>query len=238
MYALAATLDPDVYERLATAVFGEMLLAGYTVVGEFHYLHHQPGGVPYADANEIGRRLLRAADTAGLRITLLDTCYLHGGFGVAPNTVQRRFSDGTAAAWVERVDGARRRRIAPCQARRRRPFRPRRRSAGDRRRRGVGGRARRRAPCPRVGAAAGERRLLGRPRLHARRAAGAPFRPRTSGSARSTRRTSRRATSGCSPPPAPCAASARPPSATWPTGSDQRRPWARGDCASDRTRMR
>ncbi len=87
-----------------------MLLAGYTVVGEFHYLHHQPGGVPYADANEIGRRLLRAADTAGVRITLLDTCYLHGGFGVAPNTVQRRFSDGTAAAWAERVtalaDGA------------------------------------------------------------------------------------------------------------------------------------
>ena len=89
-----------------------MLLAGYTVVGEFHYLHHQPGGVPYADANEIGRRLLRAADTAGVRITLLDTCYLHGGFGVAPNTVQRRFSDGTAAAVGRARDVARRRRIA------------------------------------------------------------------------------------------------------------------------------
>ena len=103
MYALAASLDPDRYERLATAAFGEMVLAGYTVVGEFHYLHHQAGAVPYADPNEMGRRLLRAADRVGLRVTLLDTCYLDGGIGVAADEVQQRFSDRTAQNWTDRV---------------------------------------------------------------------------------------------------------------------------------------
>jgi formiminoglutamate deiminase len=80
-----------------------MVLAGYTVVGEFHYLHHGPGGVPYVDRNEMGHRMLRAAERAGIRITLLDTCYLHGGIGHPLKDVQRRFSDGTGEAWAERV---------------------------------------------------------------------------------------------------------------------------------------
>jgi formiminoglutamate deiminase len=103
MYRLAGSLDPDTYEELATATFAEMVLAGYTVVGEFHYLHHAPGGAPYEDRNEMGRRMLRAAERAGIRITLLDTCYLHGGIGQPLNEVQQRFSDGTADAWAERV---------------------------------------------------------------------------------------------------------------------------------------
>jgi formiminoglutamate deiminase len=103
MYELAAVLDPDVYEALATATFAEMVLSGYTCVGEFHYLHHGPGGVPYADRNEIGRRLTRAAEQAGIRMTLLDTCYLHGGAGVPINEIQSRFSDGSAEAWIERT---------------------------------------------------------------------------------------------------------------------------------------
>jgi formiminoglutamate deiminase len=107
MYRLAGSLDPDTYEDLATATFAEMVVAGYTVVGEFHYLHHGPGGVPYADSNEMGHRMLRAAVRAGIRITLLDTCYLHGGIGEPLSDVQQRFSDGTAEAWAERVSAIR-----------------------------------------------------------------------------------------------------------------------------------
>ena len=81
-----------------------MALAGITAVGEFHYLHHGPGGTPYADPNEMGRALIAAAAEAGMRITLLDACYLHGGIGAEPEGVQRRFADADA----ERVGGARR----------------------------------------------------------------------------------------------------------------------------------
>ena len=79
MYDLAARLDPDTYLALATATFAEMALAGFTCVGEFHYLHHGPDGQPYADPNEMGETIRAAADAAGLRLTLLDTCYLHAG---------------------------------------------------------------------------------------------------------------------------------------------------------------
>jgi formiminoglutamate deiminase len=103
MYSVAAVLDPDRYERLARGVFAEMLLAGFTAVGEFHYLHHQGGGVPYGDANEMGWRLVRAAAEVGIRITLLDTCYLSGGIGAPPTGVQQRFTDRTVEEWVERV---------------------------------------------------------------------------------------------------------------------------------------
>jgi formiminoglutamate deiminase len=109
MYALAATLQPDSYQRLATAVFAEMALAGVTCVGEFHYVHHQPDGTPYADANAMGAALVAAAGQAGIRITLLDACYLHGGIGAGgvaqpPNPVQQRFSDVTVQQWGQRVE--------------------------------------------------------------------------------------------------------------------------------------
>ena len=107
MYALAGTLDPDAVLALARATFAEMALAGVTLVGEFHYLHHGPGGVPYADPNAIGAALLEAASQAGVRITLLDACYLHGGPGRDPDPVQRRFCDPSAEAWAERVDALR-----------------------------------------------------------------------------------------------------------------------------------
>ena len=103
MYRLAGLLDPDGYHRLARAAYGEMALAGITCVGEFHYLHHGPGGVPYADPNAMGAALVAAAAEAGIRITLLDTCYLHGSMGAAPEDVQQRFSDGDADAWAERA---------------------------------------------------------------------------------------------------------------------------------------
>jgi formiminoglutamate deiminase len=104
MYALAERLDPESYLALARATYAEMALAGVTTVGEFHYLHHGPGGAPYDDWNAMGRVLITAAAEAGIRITLIDSCYLHGGIGEAPEGAQRRFSDGDAQAWVERVD--------------------------------------------------------------------------------------------------------------------------------------
>ena len=103
MYELASRLDPDLYLPLARAVYGEMALAGITCVGEFHYLHHGPGGNPYADANAMGRAVIQAAREAGIRITLLDACYLHGGIGEELSGAQRRFGDGDAERWAERV---------------------------------------------------------------------------------------------------------------------------------------
>jgi formiminoglutamate deiminase len=104
MYEVAAVLDPDSYRALARATFAEMALAGITAVGEFHYLHHGPGGEPYENRNEIGEALIDAAAAAGIRITLLDACYLHGGIGRPPDAVQLRFSDGDVDGWAARVD--------------------------------------------------------------------------------------------------------------------------------------
>ena len=103
MYAAAAVLDPESYRVLARAVFAEMLEAGYTAVGEFHYLHHAPGGAAYADSNEMSQALAAAAEEAGIRLVLLDTLYLAGGPGMAPDATQVRFSDGSAEAWAERT---------------------------------------------------------------------------------------------------------------------------------------
>jgi cytosine/adenosine deaminase-related metal-dependent hydrolase len=104
MYAAAARLDPDSYRALARATFGEMALAGITGVGEFHYVHHAPDGTPYEDPNAMGAAVIDAAREAGIRITLIDTAYLHGGIGEELSEGQRRFSDGTAESWAERVD--------------------------------------------------------------------------------------------------------------------------------------
>jgi formiminoglutamate deiminase len=103
MYALAAVLDPDLLHRLARATFAEMRLAGIDAVGEFHYLHHQPDGRSYDDPNALGESLVAAARDAGLRICLLDTCYLAGGFSEPTQGVQRRFDDGDAERWAARV---------------------------------------------------------------------------------------------------------------------------------------
>jgi len=102
MYSVADRLTPDTYHQLARAVYAEMALAGITAVGEFHYLHHAPGGTPYADPNAMGEALIEAAAEAGVRITLLDTAYLSAGFGQPPNAHQLRFSDGDADAWAAR----------------------------------------------------------------------------------------------------------------------------------------
>ncbi|WP_110946282.1 formimidoylglutamate deiminase [Streptomyces avicenniae] len=103
MYDTAARLTPASYGALARAVFAEMALAGITSVGEFHYVHHRPDGTPYGEPNAMGLALAAAAEDAGLRLTLLDTCYLAAGFGRPPGPRQLRFSDGTADAWAARA---------------------------------------------------------------------------------------------------------------------------------------
>ena len=107
MYALAARLDPESYLALARAVFVEMGQAGYTVVGEFHYLHHDQRGRRYADPNAMGKALIQAATEAGVRLTLLDACYLAGGLTATGHLrldpVQTRFSDGDVDHWQDRV---------------------------------------------------------------------------------------------------------------------------------------
>ncbi|WP_166354787.1 formimidoylglutamate deiminase [Phytoactinopolyspora limicola] len=104
MYLLADRLTPDTYYQLARAAYAEMALSGVSVVGEFHYLHHAPGGVAYADPNAMGHALVAAAADAGVRLTLLDTCYLNGGIGRPLQGAQQRFGDGTAERWITRVD--------------------------------------------------------------------------------------------------------------------------------------
>lgn len=101
MYAVAAVLDPALYRDLARAVFGEMLAAGYTAVGEFHYVHHRTDGRPYDDhAMELA--VADAARDAGIRLTLLDTLYLGAGPGRGLEPGQVRFGDGSAAQWLDR----------------------------------------------------------------------------------------------------------------------------------------
>jgi formiminoglutamate deiminase len=103
MYDVAGRLTPETYFALALAAYAEMALAGITTVGEFHYLHHGPDGRPYADANAMGEALIAAAADAGIRITLLDACYLSGGPGKPLEGAQLRFGDSDADAWADRV---------------------------------------------------------------------------------------------------------------------------------------
>jgi formiminoglutamate deiminase len=96
MYALATRLAPDTYHALARAAFAEMALAGITTVGEFHYLHD--------GSDEMGEALVDAARAAGVRITLLDSCYLRGGFDRPKQGAQCRFGDRSVDAWADRVE--------------------------------------------------------------------------------------------------------------------------------------
>lgn len=92
MYRLVQRVNPDQLEAVAFQLYVEMLEAGYTSVAEFHYLHHALDGHPYNDPAETSRRMLAAAQRAGIGITLLPVLYIHGGFGgQEPGAAQRRF---------------------------------------------------------------------------------------------------------------------------------------------------
>jgi len=98
MYRFLARLTPDDVEAIATQLYIEMLEAGYTSVAEFHYLHHDPSGQPYANSIEMAERICAAADTAGIGLTLLPVFYAHSNFGgLAPTPGQRRFITDTDA---------------------------------------------------------------------------------------------------------------------------------------------
>lgn len=93
MYGLANALDPEGVEAVSALAFLEMARAGFTSVGEFHYLHHDPAGAPYADPDELARRVIAAARRVGLRICLLRVAYARAGAGKAAEPHQRRFVD-------------------------------------------------------------------------------------------------------------------------------------------------
>ncbi len=91
MYACALAMDPDQMEVVATSLYATMLQNGYTHVAEFHYLHHDKAGKPYTNLAEIAERLLAAAHTAGIKITLVPVYYQTGNFDEPANPRQRRF---------------------------------------------------------------------------------------------------------------------------------------------------
>ncbi len=104
MYQLAGRITPEQLFHLARATYGEMALSGITQVGEFHYLHHGGGGARYPGPL-MEEALFAAAEEAGIRLTLLDTCYLRPGLqGGVLEGPAARFSDGDAISWRRRVE--------------------------------------------------------------------------------------------------------------------------------------
>ena len=104
MYSAAERLSPeDVYDASRMA-FLEMALSGITSVGEFHYLHHAPGGQSYEDANLLAKQVVWAAQDVGLRIALLRVAYARSGFETEPNPKQQRFIDGDPEIYLKHVD--------------------------------------------------------------------------------------------------------------------------------------
>jgi formimidoylglutamate deiminase len=98
MYASLERLDPDAFEAVAAQAYVEMVKAGYTAVAEFHYVHHDSAGKPFADRAELAMRIVAAAGTAGISLTLLPVFYAHAGFGgLPPTSAQRRFVHDAAS---------------------------------------------------------------------------------------------------------------------------------------------
>ena len=95
MYRLALSVNPEQFESIATMLYAEMLRHGYTNVAEFHYLHHDKNGKPYDNIAEMGERLISAAKSVGIGITLIPIFYQKGGFGKSPEANQKRFISTT-----------------------------------------------------------------------------------------------------------------------------------------------
>ena len=92
MYRFVGRMSPDDIEAVAAQAYVEMLEAGFTRVGEFHYIHHDVSGAPYADIGELAGRVAASAQATGIGLTLLPVFYAHAGFGGrAPDPGQRRF---------------------------------------------------------------------------------------------------------------------------------------------------
>ncbi|MDL5047343.1 formimidoylglutamate deiminase [Oscillatoria amoena NRMC-F 0135] len=104
MYKCALSVNPEQAEAIAAMVYAEMVRQGYTHVAEFHYLHHDNEGRPYANLAEMGERMLRAARSAGIKITLIPVFYQKGGFGKEPQSRQRRFISKTVDEYLHMLD--------------------------------------------------------------------------------------------------------------------------------------
>lgn len=104
MYEAAQRLSPETLYEVARRTYREMLAAGYTSVGEFHYVHHQPGGRPYAHPNAMAEAIWQAGQDTGIRVVLLMTAYAQAGFQQPPLAEQLRFCDASVEAYLERVE--------------------------------------------------------------------------------------------------------------------------------------
>lgn len=107
MYQFAGKIGPDELEAIAAQLYIELLKAGYTSVCEFHYLHHQPDGTPYADPAEMSRALIRAAARVGIRLVLLPTLYMTRGFDGGPLAPRQQRFGHSLDAYLRLVDSLR-----------------------------------------------------------------------------------------------------------------------------------
>lgn len=104
MYSVALTMQPDALYDVSRFCFMEMLRAGYTTVGEFHYLQRDPAGVPYADPNELAHHVIAAAESVGIRICLLNVCYATGGINEPLWAEQRRFATPSLDTFIKATE--------------------------------------------------------------------------------------------------------------------------------------
>jgi formiminoglutamate deiminase len=109
MYALAGQLDPESIYRLSRFAYAELAMAGVTAVGEFHYVHHQPGGQPYEDRTALADAVIAAALDVGIRINLQRVIYQRAGAGKELEPGQERFCDATIDASLADIDTLRKR---------------------------------------------------------------------------------------------------------------------------------
>ena len=107
MYEEAQRLTPDLLYQNTLQTYREMLSAGYSSVGEFHYVHHQPDGRPYEHENSMSEAILQAGHDAGIRVVLLLTAYAQGNFYLPPDGNQRRFCDASLDAYLSRAEALR-----------------------------------------------------------------------------------------------------------------------------------
>src|SRR5215510_16083974 len=105
MYRLVGRLTPEQVQAIATHLYIEMLKGGYTSVAEFHYLHHQPGGAPYANLAEMAERIAAAAEASGIGLTLLPAFYAHGGFGGKPLAEKQMRFKNDVERYLKLIEG-------------------------------------------------------------------------------------------------------------------------------------
>ncbi|MCA4897014.1 MAG: formimidoylglutamate deiminase [Cytophagales bacterium] len=106
MYKCALSVNPDQAEAIAAMLYAEMVRHGYTHVAEFHYLHHDKDGKPYSNLVEMGERMVSAAMTAGIKITLVPVFYQKGNFGQEPRSRQRRFISKSVDDYFKLLDAS------------------------------------------------------------------------------------------------------------------------------------